>query len=70
MLKKCKYIPILETERLILRELSMNDVEDLRKWLGREEIYTYWGRPASKGEKKSGAAVYRPTTECEKEAVS
>lgn len=51
MLKKCKYIPRLETDRLILRELSKNDIEDLRKWLGREELYTYWGRTANKDEK-------------------
>jgi len=51
MLKKCKYIPRLETDRLILRELSVNDTEDLRKWLGLEEVYTYWGRKADKGEK-------------------
>lgn len=51
MLKKCKYIPILETDRLVLRELTEADVEDLRKWLGLDEVYTYWGRAASKGEK-------------------
>ena len=33
MLKKCKYIPVLETQRLILRELTENDVADLRKCL-------------------------------------
>lgn len=43
MLKKCKYIPKLETDRLILREISEKDTEDLRKWLGRDELYTYWG---------------------------
>lgn len=41
MLKKCKYIPRLETSRLILREISEKDTEDLRKWLGRDEVYTY-----------------------------
>ena len=51
MLKVCKYIPRLETNRLVLRELTADDTEDLRKWLGKDEIYTYWGRSASKGEK-------------------
>ena len=51
MLKRCKYIPRLETDRLVLRELSENDTDDLRKWLGLEELYTYWGRSASKDEK-------------------
>ena len=43
--------PVLETERLIIRTLSEADVPDLKEWLGRDEIYTYWGRKASKGEK-------------------
>ena len=51
MLKVCRYIPRLETNRLVLRELTADDAEDLRKWLGKDEIYTYWGRSASKGEK-------------------
>ena len=51
MVKVCRYIPRLETNRLVLREITVDDVEDLRKWLGRDEIYTYWGRGASKGEK-------------------
>ena len=50
MLKKFLYIPTLETERLCLRELTPEDAEDLRKWLGSDEIYTYWGRKPSKGE--------------------
>ena len=44
--------PVLETLRLILRPLTQDDVPDLRRWLGREEIYTYWGRPASKNERE------------------
>lgn len=44
--------PILETPRLILRTLTPDDVPDLRRWLARDEIYTYWGRPASKGERE------------------
>ena len=44
--------PTLETPRLILRPLTPEDVPDLRRWLARDEIYTYWGRPASKGERE------------------
>ena len=44
--------PILETPRLILRPLVPEDAPDLRRWLARDEIYTYWGRPASKGERE------------------
>ena len=51
MIKVCRYIPRLETNRLVLRELTADDAEDLRKWLGKDEIYTYWGRAASKDEK-------------------
>ena len=43
--------PVLETDRLIIRTLNEADVPDLKEWLGRDEIYTYWGRKASKGEK-------------------
>ena len=43
--------PVLETDRLIIRTLNEADVTDLKEWLGRDEIYTYWGRNASKGEK-------------------
>ena len=51
MLKVCRYVPRLETNRLVLRELTADDTEDLRKWLGKDELYTYWGRAATKGEK-------------------
>jgi len=44
--------PSLETPRLILRPLVPEDAPDLRRWLGRDEVYTYWGRPASKGERE------------------
>lgn len=49
-MKQCRFIPRLETNRLILRELTAQDADDLRQWLGREEIYTYWGRAASRNE--------------------
>ena len=34
--------PVLETDRLIIRTLNEADVPDLKEWLGRDEIYTYW----------------------------
>jgi ribosomal-protein-alanine N-acetyltransferase len=48
---KCLYVPTLETERLLLRELVPDDAEDLGRWLGSDELYTYRGRKASKAEK-------------------
>ena len=45
--------PTLETDCLILRPLTAEDAPDLKEWLGRDEIYTYWGRKASKGEKNT-----------------
>ena len=44
--------PTLGTSRLILRPMTADDVPDLRRWLARDEIYTYWGRKASKGERE------------------
>ena len=44
--------PTLETSRLILRSLVPEDADSLRRWLARDEIYTYWGRKASKGERE------------------
>ena len=36
--------PTLETDRLIIRKINESDVADLKEWLGRDEIYTYWGK--------------------------
>ena len=44
--------PTLETERLILRPMTIDDADDLKQWLGRDEVYTYWGRKATGGEKE------------------
>ncbi len=44
--------PTLETPRLILRSLVPEDAASLRRWLARDEIYTYWGRKASKNERE------------------
>ncbi len=51
-MRECAYIPELETDRLILRKMSAKDAADLREWLGLDEVYTYWGRPAGKAEKE------------------
>ncbi len=42
--------PVLETDRLILRPLTVEDAEDLQEWLPDPDLYTYWGRPAHKKE--------------------
>ena len=44
--------PVIETPRLLLRPLTPDDVPDLRRWLARDEVYTYWGRPVSKNERE------------------
>lgn len=44
--------PTLNTPRLLLRPLTADDAPDLRRWLARDEIYTYWGRPASRNERE------------------
>ncbi|MBO6308301.1 MAG: GNAT family N-acetyltransferase [Oribacterium sp.] len=44
------HIPVLETPRLILRELVPDDAKDLKTWISKDEIYTYWGRQATKEE--------------------
>ena len=44
--------PTLETARLILRPMTIDDAPDLKEWLARDEVYTYWGRKATVGEKE------------------
>ncbi|MBR0137465.1 MAG: GNAT family N-acetyltransferase [Erysipelotrichaceae bacterium] len=43
--------PVIETKRLTLRPMTVNDVPSLEKWLPDESIYTYWGKGPSKAEK-------------------
>ena len=40
--------PVLDTERLHLRPITRDDVEDLCEWIGLAEVYFYWGRGVSK----------------------
>lgn len=45
-------LPVIEAERVILRPFVPEDAGDMRLWLGRDEVYTYWGRKASRGERE------------------
>jgi ribosomal-protein-alanine N-acetyltransferase len=35
--------PVIETERLILRPMTLSDVPALNEWMPDKSIYTYWG---------------------------
>lgn len=42
--------PIIESERLVLRVLTKNDVENLREWTPNINIYKYWGKKPGKAD--------------------
>jgi ribosomal-protein-alanine N-acetyltransferase len=42
--------PVLETQRLTLRPMTIDDAPDLEAWLPDLALYTYWGRSAHKNE--------------------
>lgn len=44
--------PTIKTEHLLLRNMTADDTDDLREWLGLPQIYEYWGRKATKGERE------------------
>ncbi len=43
--------PVIETDRLILRTMTIEDVPALKEWMPDKSIYTYWGKGPSKAEK-------------------
>jgi len=43
--------PVIETERLRLRPMTVSDVPALREWMPDPSIYTFWGKRPSKAEK-------------------
>ncbi len=43
--------PRIETERLVLRPMTVSDVPDLREWMPDKAIYKYWGKGAGRTEK-------------------
>lgn len=42
--------PILDTERLLLRPLQYDDIDDLKEWLGDKPLYQYWGKRPGKSD--------------------
>ena len=42
--------PVIETDRLIIREMTVSDVPALKKWMPDRSIYTYWGKGPAKTE--------------------
>lgn len=42
-----RHFPVLESERLILRELTSYDIRDIKKYSADDRLYTYWGRHMS-----------------------
>ena len=57
---RCQNTPALETPRLLMRPPVPTDAPDLAEWLGLDEIYTYWGRKASGGEKNPASLFIDP----------
>ena len=42
--------PVIETDRLIIRPMTVLDVPSLKKWMPDRSIYTYWGKGPGKAE--------------------
>ena len=42
--------PIIRTERVTLRTLTVDDVPALREWMPDKALYTYWGKNAGKSD--------------------
>ncbi|MBO7677001.1 MAG: GNAT family N-acetyltransferase [Erysipelotrichaceae bacterium] len=42
--------PVIETDRLIIRPMSVSDLPELKKWMPDRSIYAYWGKGPSKAE--------------------
>ena len=42
--------PVIETDRLIIRPMSVSDLPALKKWMPDRSIYAYWGKGPSKAE--------------------
>lgn len=56
-----KHIPVLETERLILREMTPKDSDDIKRYTADERLYIYWGRNMTSKEREP-SEMFRPIT--------
>ena len=43
--------PVIDTPRLRLRPMTVDDVPDLREWMPNRALYTYWGKGPGKTDK-------------------
>ncbi len=43
--------PVIETDRLLLREMTVSDVPALKEWMPDESIYAFWGKGPGRTEK-------------------
>ena len=43
--------PTIETDRIVIRPMTIEDVTDLKEWMPDKSIYTYWGKDPSKTER-------------------
>lgn len=43
--------PVIQTENLILRPMTISDVPALKEWTANKELYKYWGKSAGKSDK-------------------
>ena len=56
--------PTIEANRVILKPMVVEHAADLKQWLGLDEIYTYWGRKATSGEKNSETMFKKSLSSC------
>lgn len=51
--------PTIETDRIVIRPMTTEDVTDLKEWMPDKSIYTYWGKGPSKTERILGCFLKR-----------
>ena len=56
--------PTIETDRLILRPMTVADVPALKEWMPDKSIYTYWGKGPGKTEKMPWKRIWNRKLIC------